>query len=111
MSYNIFLQKTQMRQKMTKADIVNWIIENKQVRAAKKDVSNVVSRVFEIITQELVNGEDNHKVQISGFGTFIVKKRAPKIGRNPKTKEEKLIPERFGISFKTGKKLQKALNS
>ncbi|WP_457626781.1 HU family DNA-binding protein, partial [Persephonella sp.] len=90
---------------MTKADIVNWIIENKDVKASKRDVSKVVSRVFELISEEIINGEDNHKIQISGFGTFIVKRRAPKIGRNPKTREEKLIPERYGISFKVGKKL------
>ncbi|WP_297457297.1 HU family DNA-binding protein [Persephonella sp.] len=95
---------------MTKADIVNWIIENKNVSLPKKDIADVVNRVFELIADEIVNGEDEHKIQISGFGTFVVKKRAPKIGRNPKTKEEKLIPERLGVSFKMGKKLQKALN-
>ncbi len=95
---------------MTKADIVNWIIENKEVKASKRDVSKLVNRIFEIISEEITNGDDNHKIQISGFGTFIVKKRAPKIGRNPKTKEEKLIPERFGISFKVGKKLHRKLN-
>jgi len=95
---------------MTKADIINWIIENKNVKIPKRDVSKVVNRVFELISEEIINGEDNHKIQISGFGTFIVKKRAPKIGRNPKTKEEKLIPERYGVSFKVGKKLQRKLN-
>jgi integration host factor subunit alpha len=95
---------------MTKADIVNWIIQNKDIKASKRDVSKVVSRIFEIIAEELIEGEDNHKIQISGFGTFVVKRRAPKIGRNPKTKEEKLIPERFGISFKVGKKLHRKLN-
>ncbi|WP_029522897.1 HU family DNA-binding protein [Persephonella sp. KM09-Lau-8] len=95
---------------MTKADIITWIIENKNVTLPKKDISDVVNRVFELIADEIVNGEDEHKIQISGFGTFVVKKRAPKIGRNPKTKEEKLIPERLGVSFKMGKKLQKALN-
>lgn len=50
------------------------------------------------------------KIMISGFGSFIIKKRKPKVGRNPKTKEEKLIPERFGISFKTGKILKRRIN-
>ncbi|SNZ08473.1 integration host factor subunit alpha [Persephonella hydrogeniphila] len=95
---------------MTKADIVNWIAQNKDIKASKRDISKVVNRIFEIIAEELIDGEDNHKIQISGFGTFIVKKRAPKIGRNPKTREEKLIPERFGISFKVGKKLHRKLN-
>ncbi|NPA13253.1 MAG: integration host factor subunit beta [Aquificae bacterium] len=96
---------------MTKADIVNWIIKNKKVKASKKDISTIVNRVFELITQEILNGKDGTKIQISGFGTFIVKKRAPKIGRNPKTKEEKLIPERYGVSFKIGKKLYRKLGN
>ncbi len=95
---------------MTKADIVNWILENKNVNLTKKDVSDVVNEIFNKISEELVNGDDNKKVQLSGFGTFVVKKRAAKIGRNPKTKEEKLIPERFGISFRVGKHLKEALN-
>ncbi|WP_457640977.1 HU family DNA-binding protein [Persephonella sp.] len=95
---------------MTKADIVEWILKNKGLEVSKKDTTDVVNAIFEKIIEELVNGEDGHKVQLSGFGTFIIKKRAPKIGRNPKTKEEKLIPERFGISFKTGKHLKEALS-
>ncbi len=95
---------------MTKAEIVEWILKNKNPEVSKKDVSDVVNAIFEKIIYELVTGEDGHKVQISGFGTFTVKKRAPKIGRNPKTKEEKLIPERFGISFKAGKHLKEILS-
>ncbi len=95
---------------MTKADIVNWIIENKDIDLTKKEITDVVNEIFNKISEELVNGEDSKKVQLSGFGTFIVKKRAAKIGRNPRTKEEKLIPERFGISFRVGKHLKEALN-
>ncbi|WP_456401404.1 HU family DNA-binding protein [Persephonella sp.] len=95
---------------MTKAEIVEWILKNKDVEVSKKDVTEVVNAIFEKIIEELVNGNDGHKVQLSGFGTFVIKKRAPKIGRNPKTKEEKLIPERFGISFKPGKNLKESLS-
>jgi integration host factor subunit alpha len=94
---------------MTKADMVNWIMRHKKVNMTKRDVSKVVNKIFEKIIEELEEGKDNAKVQISGFGTFIVKKRAAKIGRNPRTKEEKLIPERYGISFKPGKHLKEAL--
>ncbi|WP_457621678.1 HU family DNA-binding protein [Persephonella sp.] len=95
---------------MTKADIVEWILENKNLEVTKKDISEVVNAIFDKIIDELTNGKDGHKVQISGFGTFTVKKRAPKIGRNPKTKEEKLIPARLGISFKAGKHLKESLS-
>ena len=95
---------------MTKADIVNWIMENKNINLTKKEITDVVNEIFNKISEELVNGKDNHKVQLSGFGTFVVKKRAAKIGRNPRTKEEKLIPERYGISLRVGKHLKEALN-
>ncbi len=94
---------------MTKADIVNWILRNKKTKLNRKEVQEVVNKIFDKIINELENAEHNTKVQISGFGTFLVKRRASKIGRNPKTKEEKLIPERLGISFKPGKHLKEAL--
>jgi len=96
---------------MTKADIVNWILRNKKTKLTRREVQEVVNKIFDKIIKELENAEHNTKVQISGFGTFLVKKRASKIGRNPKTKEEKLIPERLGISFKPGKHLKEALKN
>ncbi|RUM51014.1 MAG: DNA-binding protein [Hydrogenothermus sp.] len=96
---------------MTKAEIVNWIMKNKKTKLSKTDISKIVNEIFKIIHKELLEKKDNKKIKISGFGTFIIKKRAPKIGRNPKTKEEKIIPERFVITFKAGKKLLNRINS
>ncbi len=96
---------------MTKADIVNWILHNTNTKLTKKDVSRIVNAIFEEIEKEIITAKDEKKIQISGFGTFLVKRRAPKIGRNPKTKEETLIPERLGISFKPGKKLKERIKS
>jgi len=96
---------------MRKSDIVEWIYENEDLKTMKKkDIKNVVNKIFEKIIYELENGKDGHKIQISGFGTFRVKRRKPKIGRNPKTKEEKIIPERLAISFKPSKKLIQYIN-
>lgn len=96
---------------MKRADIVNWIAKNTDVKLDKKDIANIVDETFEIMSNYLSNDlYEGKKVMISGFGSFIVKKRKPKVGRNPKTKEEKLIPERFGISFKVGKILKKKIN-
>ncbi|MCX7760268.1 MAG: HU family DNA-binding protein [Hydrogenothermaceae bacterium] len=96
---------------MKRADIVNWIAKNSDVKLDKKDIANIVDETFEIMSNYLSNDlYEGKKVMISGFGSFIVKKRKPKVGRNPKTKEEKLIPERFGISFKVGKILKKKIN-
>ncbi|NPA52128.1 MAG: integration host factor subunit beta [Aquificae bacterium] len=96
---------------MTKADIVNWILQNTNTKLSKKDVSRIVNAVFEEIEKEMTSATDEKKIQISGFGTFLIKKRAPKIGRNPRTKEETLIPERLGISFKPGKKLKEKIKA
>ncbi|MEZ0323570.1 MAG: HU family DNA-binding protein [Hydrogenothermaceae bacterium] len=96
---------------MKRIDIINWVAENVDVKLDKKDIANIVNETFDIISKYLGNNlYEGKKVMISGFGSFIVKKRKPKIGRNPKTKEEKLIPERFGISFKVGKILKKKIN-
>ncbi|MEJ5172880.1 MAG: HU family DNA-binding protein [Hydrogenothermaceae bacterium] len=96
---------------MKRTDIVNWIAKNTDVKLDKKDIADIVDETFEIMSNYLSNDlYEGKKVMISGFGSFIVKKRKPKVGRNPKTKEEKLIPERFGISFKVGKILKKRIN-
>ena len=52
----------------------------------------------------------NKKVKISNFGTFILKKKNKRIGRNPKTKEEKIISERNVILFKPSKELKNYIN-
>ncbi len=96
---------------MTKIDIVEWIAENKDVNLTKKDIKIIVDELFNLIENEIKNGEDGKKIQISGFGTFTVKKRKAKVGRNPRTNEEKIVPERLGVSFKPGKKLIKEINS
>ncbi|RMD46959.1 MAG: integration host factor subunit beta [Aquificota bacterium] len=96
---------------MTKADIVQWIAENKDIDIPQKYIKEVVNSIFKLIQDELKNGKNGDKVQISGFGTFMIKKRKAKIGRNPKTNEEVVVPERLGISFKPSKKLINFLNS
>ncbi len=89
---------------MTKRDIANLIHERceSEFEATKKEIYDIVSEVFQIIEESLQRGE---KVQISGFGTFFVKFRKGKVGRNPKTGEEVPVPDRKVIVFKPSKKL------
>lgn len=89
---------------MTKRDIANLIHERceGEFDITKKEVYEIVSEIFEIIEEALRNGE---KVQISGFGTFLVKFRKGKVGRNPKTGESIPVPDRRVIVFKPSKKL------
>jgi len=52
----------------------------------------------------------HNKVKIAKFGTFILRKKSKRIGRNPKTKENKIISERKVILFRPSKELKKSVN-
>lgn len=69
----------------------------------KVDAANAVDVVFDIITRMLSNGD---KLQVVGFGTFEVKERAARVGRNPRTNEQLEIPARKVPTFKPGKVLK-----
>jgi len=90
---------------MTKADIVERIYEN--VGFSKKEATDVVESIFEIIKGHLEEGE---KVKISGFGNFVINAKRPRKGRNPQTGEEIVISGRRVLSFKPSPVLKKAIN-
>ena len=70
---------------------------------SKKDALHSIEAVFGVIVEALGRKE---KVQLVGFGTFSVKKRASRTGRNPQTKEEIIIPATEVPHFKAGKQLK-----
>ena len=72
----------------------------------KKDVEKVVSALFSSIEETLKRQE---KVQLVGFGTFEVRDRKPRTGRNPQTGEEIKIPASRVPAFKAGKNLKDAV--
>ena len=74
----------------------------------KKDCIDFVSDIIDIVIEGLKN---SNKVKIHNFGTFIVRNKKSRIGRNPKTKKEVMIDERKVISFKASKNVLKYLNS
>ena len=74
----------------------------------KKDCIEFVTDIIDVIIEGLQN---SNKVKIHNFGTFIVRNKKSRIGRNPKTKEEVMIDERKVISFKASKNVLKYLNS
>ncbi len=90
---------------MTKADIVERIYE--KVGFSKKEATDVVESIFEIIKGHLERGE---KVKISGFGNFVINTKRPRKGRNPQTGEEIIISGRRVLSFKPSPVLKKAIN-
>lgn len=89
---------------MNKADLVSAVAEKAEM--SKKDAEKAVSAVFATIEQSLAQSE---KVQLVGFGTFEVKERAERTGRNPQTKETILIPAAKVPGFKAGKALKDAV--
>lgn len=89
---------------MNKAELINAVAEKADV--SKKDAEAVISATLETITAALKEGD---KVQLVGFGSFEVKKRAARMGRNPKTKESIEIPASVVPVFKAGKALKDAV--
>ncbi len=89
---------------MNKAELINAVAE--KTNLTKKDAESAVSAVFEVITESLAKDE---KVQLVGFGSFEVKSRAARIGRNPRTKEQIKIPASKLPVFKAGKALKDSI--
>ena len=75
----------------------------------KKDAEATLNAFVDVVTDSLVKG-DKVKVQLVGFGTFEVRKRAARKGRNPQTKEEIKIPASKAPVFKAGKALKELVN-
>jgi DNA-binding protein HU-beta len=89
---------------LNKAELVSAVAEKADM--SKKDAEKAVKAVFEVIEESLAQSE---KVQLVGFGTFEVKERAERTGRNPRTKEAITIPAAKVPGFKAGKALKDAV--
>ena len=74
----------------------------------KKDAEATLNAFIDVVTDALVKGD---KVQLVGFGSFEVRKRAARKGRNPQTKEEIKIPASKAPVFKAGKALKDLVNN
>ena len=91
---------------MNKADLIAAIAA--KTGETKKSAEASVNAFVDVITESLVEGD---KVQLVGFGSFEVRKRAARKGRNPQTKEEIKIPASKAPVFKAGKALKDAVNA
>ncbi|MBR2980192.1 MAG: integration host factor subunit alpha [Myxococcaceae bacterium] len=90
---------------MTKADIIERLYG--QVGLSRKESGDVVELVFDAIKATLERGE---KVKISGFGNFVVREKAARVGRNPQTGDAIEITARRVLSFRPSQVLKTALN-
>lgn len=90
---------------MNKAELVSSIAE--KAKLSKKDSEKVLNAFIDSIEEALVKGD---KVQLVGFGSFEVRNRAARKGRNPQTKAEITIPASKAPVFKVGKALKDAVS-
>jgi len=95
-----------MRINLTKREIVNSIYM--QIGFSKKISENILDDVFQILLKNIILSKS---VKIAKFGTFILRNKKQRVGRNPKTKEEKVISERNVILFKPSKYLKEYINN
>lgn len=89
---------------MTKADLVKIVSENTGI--IRKDVAVVVDSLLQSIKDSLTKG--NH-IEIRGFGTFKLKTRKPRVGRNPKTDEKVPVPARTVPTFKFSREFKNSV--
>ena len=95
-----------MRTNLTKKDIINSVYM--QIGFSKKISENLLDDILNILIENII---ENKKVKISNFGTFTLREKNKRLGRNPKTKESKIISRRKVILFKPSKQFKKFLNS
>lgn len=94
------------RDGMTKAELVEEVAKSTQL--TKKHAEIIVNTVFESIVDSLKDGE---KIELRGFGSFRIRERGSRVGRNPKTGDKVEVPSKRIPYFKPGKQLKELLNS
>jgi len=94
-----------MRINLTKKDLVNLVYM--QLGFSKKISESLIDDFLDIIEQNL---QVEKRLKLSKFGTFSVREKKSRIGRNPKTKEEKTITKRKVILFKPSKEFKEFVN-
>ena len=94
-----------MRINLTKKDLVNQVYM--QIGFSKNISENLIDEFFSLIIENL---EKEKKIKISKFGTFSIRFKKSRIGRNPKTKEKKKISKRNVVLFKPAKNFKEFIN-
>ncbi len=94
-----------MRVNLTKKDLVNHVYM--QLGFSKQISENLIEDFLSTI---LINIKSNQKMKLSKFGTFTIRQKKSRIGRNPKTKERKIISSRKVVLFKPSKNFKEFVN-
>ena len=94
-----------MRINLTKKDLVNQVYM--QIGFSKQISENLIDEFFTLIIENL---KSEGKIKLTKFGTFSIRSKKSRLGRNPKTKEVKTISERDVVLFKPSKEFKKQIN-
>ena len=87
---------------MTKKEIVRTISE--EIGLTQLKTKEIVQKTFDAIVETLV---EDGRIELRNFGVFEVKRRAPRKARNPRTGDKVFVPEKFVVTFKPGKEMEK----
>ncbi|MGE0256974.1 MAG: integration host factor subunit beta [Alphaproteobacteria bacterium] len=91
---------------MTKSELIARLAE-RNPHLYQRDVERIVGTILDEVTAALARGD---RVELRGFGAFSVKRRGPRVGRNPRTGDSVTVSEKVVPYFKTGKELRERLN-
>jgi len=94
-----------LKKNVNRKELANKIYQ--KIGFSKVISENLVTDIFNIMTSSLKN---NEKIKITSFGTFFKKRKNMRMGRNPKTREEKVIPARNVLTFKASKFFRNIVN-
>jgi len=91
---------------MTKSELITKLYQNAEHFSAS-DVEMAVNAILDSLNESISSG---NRVEIRGFGSFSLHKRAARIGRNPRTGEKVELTKRYSVHFKPGKELRDRVN-
>ncbi|MFZ5525995.1 MAG: integration host factor subunit beta [Pseudomonadota bacterium] len=91
---------------MTRSDLVAKLAE-RFGQLTQRDAEFAVKTILDAMSEALAKG---HRIELRGFGSFSINRRPPRMGRNPRSGEQVLIPEKLVPHFKPGKALREAVD-
>ena len=95
-----------MRVNLTKKDLVNYVYM--QLGFSKLVSENLIN---DFLSTVILNLKEEKKLKLSGFGTFSIRRKNSRVGRNPKTREPKIISSRDVVLFKPSKEFKEFINN
>lgn len=96
-----------MKDGMTRSDLVARLAE-RFGQLTHRDTETAVKIVLDAMFDALARG---HRIEIRGFGSFSINRRPPRVGRNPRSGEQVVVPEKLVPHFKPGKALREAVDA